>query len=75
MQCSYVVSCVSRCVNGIHTDDEDDFRSWSGRVEHLILLNEFSRLRQVRVALDGELVDGGEAVIASVRKVGAVGQH
>ena len=57
------------------TDDEDDFGSRSGRIKHLVLLDELRRLRQVRVALDGELADGREAVVTSVGKIGTVGQH
>lgn len=57
------------------TDDEDDFGSRSGRIKHFVLLYELRRLRQVRVALDGELADGREAIVASVGEVGTVGQH
>ena len=57
------------------TDDEDDFGPRSGGVKHLVLLDELGRLRQVRVALDGELADGREAVVPPVGEVGTVGQH
>ncbi|KAG7220935.1 hypothetical protein INR49_017785, partial [Caranx melampygus] len=57
------------------TDDEDDFGPGSRWIEHLILLDELCRLRQVRVALNGELADGREAVVASVGEIGTVGQH
>lgn len=57
------------------TDDEDDFGSRSGWIKDLVLLYELRRLRQVRVALDGELADGREAVVSSVGKIGTVGQH
>ena len=57
------------------TNDEDDFGPRPGRVKHLVLLDELRRLRQIRVALDGELADGGEAVVPSVGEIGAVGQH
>lgn len=67
--------CVCNCVYWSFTDDKDDFRSWSGWIEHLVLLYELRRLRQVRIALDGKLADGRQAVIPSVGKIGTVGQH
>lgn len=75
MSCKSAHICAFCVLYWFFTNDKDDFGSRSGWIEHFVLLYELRRLRQVRVALDGELADGREAVIPSVGEIGTVGQH